>query len=133
MLGPDVVVIEASRLVDGELDHFLGTRREADFAEHGAVPAADDELDRGADFAQLDSEVREHFGGDPVALADQSEQQVLGADVVVIEALRFFLRQCQHTAGALGELVEPVCHVALQCALAWVGSAYQLPVGSACE
>ena len=113
----DVVVVEPARLVDGQLDHLLGARREADFAQHRAVAAPDDELDSRADLAQLDAEVGEHLGGDAVALAHQAEQQVLGADVVVVEALRLFLRQRQHSAGALGELVESICHDALPCAL----------------
>ena len=61
VLGADVVVVEAARLVDGELDDLLGARREADLAEHGAVAAPDDELDGGADLVQLDAEVGEHL------------------------------------------------------------------------
>ena len=44
-----------------------------------------------AHLGQLDAHVAEHPRGDAVALADQPEQQVLGADVVVVEALGLFL------------------------------------------
>ena len=85
------MVAEPSRLVDRQLDHLLGARREADFAHRRSVAAADDELDGGAHLGQLDAQVREHLGCDAVALADEAEQQVLRADVVVIEALSLFL------------------------------------------
>ena len=110
MLGADVVVVEAPRLVDRELDHLLGARGQADLAHDHRLAAADDELDRRAHLGQLHAQVAEDARGDAVALAHQPEQQVLGADVVVVEALRLLLRQRQHLAGPLGELVELVCH-----------------------
>src|SRR6185436_5921984 len=42
-----------------------------------------------------------------LALAHQPEQQVFRADVVVVEPLRFVLRECQDLACSVGELVEP--------------------------
>ena len=114
VLGADVVVVQAARFVDGQLDDLLGARRQADLADDGAVAAADDELDGGADLVQFDAEVGEHLRGDAVALADKAEQQVLGADVVVVEALGFFLGERQNPARSFGELVESVGHLALQ-------------------
>ena len=85
VLGADVVVVQAARLVDRQLDDLLGARREADLAEDRAVAAADDELDGRADLVQLDAEVGEDLGGYAVALADEAEEEVLGADVVVVD------------------------------------------------
>ena len=75
---------------------------------HRPIAAPDDELDRAADLGQLDAQVLEHACGHAVALADEPEQQVLGADVVVVEALRFFLRERQDLACPLSELVESI-------------------------
>ena len=72
------------------------------------VAPADDELDGGAHLVELDAHVGEHLGRDALALADEAEQQVLGADVVVVEALRFFLREREDLAGPLGEFVESI-------------------------
>ena len=99
VLGADVVVVQPPRLVHRQLDHLLGARRQADLADHHRLAAPDDELDRGADLGQLDAQVVEHAGGDAVAFAHQTEQEMLGADVVVVEALRFFLSQSQHLAA----------------------------------
>ena len=108
VLGADVVVAQAARLVDGQLDDALRARREPDVTDDRAVAATDDELDGGADLGQLDVHVLEHARGDALALADEPEQQVLGTDVVVVEALRLVLGEGQHLPRSIGELVESV-------------------------
>jgi hypothetical protein len=108
VLGADVVVAEATSLVDGELDDALRPRRQADLAHDRAIAAADDELDGGPDLGQLDVHVLEDARRDPLALADEAEQEMLGTDVVVVEPLRFVLRERQDLAGTVGELVEAV-------------------------
>ena len=72
VLGADVVVAEAAGLVDRQLDDALRARREPDLADDRAVPAADDELDRGPDLGQLDVHVLEHARRDALALADEA-------------------------------------------------------------
>ena len=67
---------------------------------------ADDLLDLGADGLERDAERLERLGGDALALVDQPEQDVLGADVVVVEQARFFLRQDDDSAGSVGEALE---------------------------
>jgi hypothetical protein len=56
-------------------------------------------LDRGA-------ERLEHAGGEPFLLAEQPEQDVLGADVVVLEKPRLVLTQDDDLACAFGEALE---------------------------
>ena len=70
--------------------------------------AADDELDRRADLRQLHAHVAEHASGDAVTFAHETQQEVLSADVVVVEALGLFLGERQDLARALRELVELV-------------------------
>ena len=108
VLGADVVVAEAACLVDGQLDDALRARSEPDVTDDRSVAATDDELDGGANLGQLDVHVLEHARGDALALADEPEQQVLGADVVVVEALRLVLGEGQHLPRSIGELVESV-------------------------
>ena len=111
MLGADVVVAEAAGLVDRELDDPLRARRQADLADDRPIAAADDELDGGPDLGQLDVHVLEDARGDTLALADEAEQQMLGADVVVVEPLRFVLSKRQDLASAVRELVEAIHRV----------------------
>ena len=59
-------------------------------------------------LAQLDVHVLEHARGDALALADEAQQQVLRADVVVVEPLRLVLGKRQDLARAVRELVEAI-------------------------
>ena len=111
VLRADVVVAEAAGLVDRELDDPLGARRQADLADDRPIAATDDELDGGPDLGQLDVHVLEDARGDTLALADQAEEQVLRADVVVVEPLRLVLSQGQDLARAVRELVEAIHRV----------------------
>ena len=66
-------------------------------------PALDELLDLQADLAQVDVEVLQHVGGDAGAFLDQAQQDVLGADVFVVEALGLLIGQLHHLAGSIGE------------------------------
>ena len=67
---------------------------------------ADDLLDLGAHGLQRDVEALERLGGDALALVDEAEQDVLGADVVVGEHAGLFLGQHDHPPGSVGEPLE---------------------------
>ena len=108
MLRADVVVSEPAGFVDRQLDDALRARRQADLADDRPVAAADDELDRRPDLGQLDVHVLEDARGHALALADEPKQQVLRADVVVVEPLRFVLSKCQDFAGTIREFVETI-------------------------
>ena len=66
-------------------------------------PGLDDLLDLQADLAQVDVEVLQDIGGDADPFLDQAQQDVLGADVLVVEALRLLVGQLHHLAGPVGE------------------------------
>ena len=106
MLGADVVVAERERLAQGQLEHLLGARRERDLAGGDLLAGADDPDDLGADALDGDVQRLEDAGGEPLLLAQQPEQDVLGADVVVLERARFFLREDHYLAGPLCESLE---------------------------
>ena len=108
VLGADVVVAEPASLVDRELDHALGAGRQPDFADDRPVATPDDELDCGPHLGELDVHVLENARRNSLALADEPEQQMLGADVVVVEPLRLILRKRQYLARAVRELVKSI-------------------------
>ena len=108
VLRADVVVAQAARLIDGQLDHALGARRQPHLAHDRPIATADDELDRGPDLGQLDVHVLEHARRHALALAHEAEEQVLRADVVVVEPLRLVLSERQDLARAIRELIEPI-------------------------
>ena len=91
VLGADVVVAEAERLAQRQLEHLLGARRERDLAGGDLLTGADDPHDLGADALDGDVQGLEHAGCKPFLLTQQAEQDVLGADVVVLELPGLFL------------------------------------------
>ena len=56
-----------------------------------------------AHLGGVDAQVREHARGDAFTLADEAEQQMLRADVVVVELARLFEGELDHALGARRE------------------------------
>ena len=106
VLGPDVVMAELQRLTQAEFKHLLGTRSERDVSGWRLLALADDLLDLGAHSFQRDTQGLQRLGRDALALVNQSQQDVLGADVVVVEHPGFFLSQDDDPAGAVGKSLE---------------------------
>ncbi len=106
VLGADVVVAELQGLAQRELEDLLGPRRERDVAARGLGALADDLDDLGPHRLEVDAEALQGPRRDALTLVDQPEQDVLGADVVVIEEPGFLLGQHHHPAGSVGESLK---------------------------
>ena len=106
MLGADVVVAELLRLPPRQLEDLLGPGGERDVPGRGLLALADDLLDLLPDRVQADPQRLQRLGRDTFALVDEAEQDVLGADVVVIEHPGFFLRQDNHPPRPVGKPLE---------------------------
>src|SRR4051794_26845559 len=92
VLGADVVVAERERLAQRQLQHLLGARGERDLAGGDLLARADYADDLRANTFDGDVEGLEHARGQPLLLAKETEQDVLGADVVVLERPGLLLR-----------------------------------------
>jgi hypothetical protein len=66
----------------------------------------DDVLDLLAHRVERDAERLERLGRDALTLVDEAEQDVLGADVVVVQHLGLFLGQHDDTTGSVSESLE---------------------------
>ena len=55
---------------------------------------------------ERDTEAFERLRSDAFALVDETEQDVLGTDVVVVQQARFLLRQNHDSPGPVGEAFE---------------------------
>ncbi len=106
VLGADVVVAEAQSLAQRQLQHLLGARRERDLAGRDLVALADDPRDLRANLLDGDVERLEDARGETLLLAEQAEQDVLGADVVVLEGAGLVLGENDDLAGPLREALE---------------------------
>ena len=104
VFGADVVVVEVPGLFDGVFDDFLGPRRLGQLAHRHHVRAGlHDLFDLQTNLAEVDVEVFEDIGGDAGAFFDQAQENVLRADVLVVEALGLLVGQLHHFAGAIRE------------------------------
>ncbi len=108
VLGADVVVAELERLTQRELEHLLGAGGERNVARRRRAALPDDLFDLVADGLERNAQRLERLGSDAFALVDESEQDVLGADVAVVEQPSFFLGEDHDPAGPVGEAFEHV-------------------------
>ena len=106
VLGADVVVAEREGFAQRQLEDLLGARRERNLARGDLVALADDARDLGADLLHGDVERLEDAGGEALLLAEQPEQDVLGADVVVLQRPRLVLGEDDDLPGPFGESLE---------------------------
>ena len=70
-----------------------------------------------ADFFHIDAQIVEGGDGNPRAFFDESEENVLGADVVMVKTFGFLLREGDNFPGAICEFIE---HVFPWQAAAWL-------------
>ncbi len=108
MLGTDVVVAEGERLAQRKLEHLLRTRRERDLAGRDLVALTDDPRHLGANLLDSDVERLEHARGEAFLFAQQPEQDVLRADVVVLQGTRLVLGEYHHLTSPFGKSFEQV-------------------------
>jgi hypothetical protein len=104
MFGADVVVIEVAGFLDGVFDDFLGPRRMGQLAHRDHFRAALDEfLNFQADLPQIDVQVLQDVGGDARTFLHQPQQNMFGADVFMVKALRLLIGQLHDFARPIGE------------------------------
>src|SRR5688572_4211725 len=107
MLRADLGLPEVQLLLPGQRESGLRGARE--FDRRGSqrdTASLRDELRRSAELAQLDPEGVEDPSGNPFAFASESEEQVLGADVGVVEAHGLVLREREHPLSAVVKVAE---------------------------
>ena len=106
VLGADVVVAQAQRLAERELQDLLRARGERDLAGGDLLARAHDADNLGAHALHGDVQALEDAGGEALLLTEEAEQDVLGADVVVLEGSGFLLREDDHLTCSLCESLE---------------------------
>ena len=106
MLGADVVVAELQRFAQAQFKHLLGARRKGDVAGRLLLTLADNVLHLLAHGIERDTQRLQRLCGNAFTLVDEAKQNVLSADVVVVEHLGLFLGQNDYTTGAVGKSLK---------------------------
>src|SRR5258708_28442744 len=105
---------------DGKLRGYLGIgqplfhqvqyrdlmRRQASRDDVGFL--AENEFNSAANLVQFHTEVAQDAGSNTFAFACEGEQEVFGADVMLLKALRFFLSPRDDLADLHSEFVKPL-------------------------
>ena len=106
VLGADVVVPELEGFPERQLENLLGARGERNVSAGSLGALSNDLHDLESHRLEADAHALQGPGGDTLAFVDETEQDVLGADVVVVEQPRFFLGQNHDPACPVGEPLE---------------------------
>ncbi len=107
VLGADVGMVERLGFLAGERQDFLDARSVGNVADHlGLGTGADLFLDLHADGFQIEPHFLEDVDRHALAELDQAEQQVLGADVIVVEPVGLLAGQCQYLLSSRSKIIH---------------------------
>src|SRR6185437_19034 len=109
VLGADVVVAQAQCLAQGQLQDLLGARGERDLPGSDLLAGADDAHHLSTDALHGDVQGLQDARGKTLLLAQEPEQDVLRADVIVLERARLLLRENDHLPGPFCKSLEHGC------------------------
>jgi len=94
VFGADVVVVEVPRFLDRIFDHFLGRGSEAVLPMVTMSGPDWTIFSTSRRISQVDVQFFRTLAATPEPSFNQPEKDVLGADVLVVEALRLWLASC---------------------------------------
>src|SRR6516162_7401981 len=108
MLGSQIVMIETTRLLDGAFDPGLPLCGDSNHPlDNGMIMFFWVKgFDLLANLVLLHLELSQGLGRNPLVLAHECQQQMLGANASVIISARFFACQRQYTACLVGKLIS---------------------------
>ncbi len=89
-----------------QLENLLRARGERDLAGGDLVSLADDTRNLRTHLLDRDVERLEDAGCKPLLFSQETEQDVLGSDVVVLQRSRLVLRENDHLPCPFGESLE---------------------------
>ena len=108
MLGAHVVVAHPPGLLEGDLDDLLDPGGGNDLLDDDPLVAAEHGLDGAAHLVDLDAQVVEDLGGQPLTFAQQAEQEVLRTYVRMVRALGLLLGEGEDLLRSLSEPLKGI-------------------------
>src|SRR5258708_34989457 len=103
-----MIVVQVMSFIHSEFDHFFGAWSEANFTKNNAISTSNHKLNGRTEQVQVHAEVAQYFDSNPFSLTYKTEQEMFGANVVMLKSLGFFLSEIQDLPGPLGELLKSV-------------------------
>jgi hypothetical protein len=107
------MMIQAASFINGQLDDLFGTWGQADLTKNDPIASTNNKFYGATNFVQFNAEIGKHFGGDTLPFPYEAKEQMFRTNIVVLEALGFFLSEAQNLPGSLCELIKPISVVHL--------------------
>ena len=106
VLGADVVMAELKSFTERQLENLFCTWGEGNMARRRRPALADNFLNLITNCLERNRHALESFRSNSFALVNESEQDVLGADVGMIEKAGLLLREDDYPPGSVSEAFE---------------------------
>ncbi len=107
VLGADVGMVQRLCFLPGKREHLLHARRVRDVPDHlGFRTGTDLFLDLHPDRLEIHTHLLQHVDRNALPKFDQPEQEMLGADIVVIEAVCFLACERQNLLGSRSKIIH---------------------------
>ena len=101
VLRADVVVAQLQGFAQRELQHLLGAGGEGDVAGRGLLALADDLLHLLAYAVERNAQGLKSFGGNALTFMDQTQEDVFGTNVIVVQHACLFLGKHNYATGTV--------------------------------
>src|SRR5262245_40244954 len=107
MFCPDVGMIERLCFLTGKSEHFLNARSVRNVADHfGFRSGTNLFLDLHSHGLEIETHLLEDVDCDTLPKLDQAEEEMLSANVIMIEPISLFTGQRQNLLSARGEIIH---------------------------
>src|ERR1043166_7550336 len=107
MLGADVSVVESLGFLCRESENLFDAGSVRNIANHFLIGTGTDLfLDFHADGFEVEAELLKHIDGDALAELDETEEQMLSADEIMVETVGFLAREGEHLLRTRGKIIH---------------------------
>src|SRR5438552_3678948 len=103
-----IMLIQAPRLINGQLNHFLSTGSQANFPRNDAVSMTNNRLERTPCLLYIDTKLTEYPGSNSLLLTNKPKQKMFRSNIIMLKALSLFLCKAQNLPRLICKLIKPI-------------------------
>jgi hypothetical protein len=104
------MMTHSPRFINRKFEHALGAGREFRLGAGCARGCARHPLHQFFHPPLVETKLAQNSARDATFLTDQAQEQMLGADVVMLKPFRFLLSQTENSSRSLGKAFHLICH-----------------------
>jgi hypothetical protein len=108
MFRAEVAVVELKHFVHRQLEHFPTSRRQRNITDDSMVTPINEKQDFISNPIQINAKFLEHLSCDAVNVANETQQQMFSADIVVVQGMAFFHCHAKSIMSSLRKFGESI-------------------------